>query len=153
MRKTNASNAKNQDISHTTALTSDVMNVMNTDTLSWTALTEYLLQEHWHHTTRHTEITTPQWASGTTRKIKKVETDPDDSLDTANTVALPIMTCIEAAPDHNKGIGTAAIEAAQDNPIQHTGDTVTGHAMTHTLVTLKIFHTLQLIRLLLSGSQ
>ena len=59
MRKTNASNAKNQDISHTTALTSDVLNVINTDISSWTVLTEYLLLEHWQHTTRHTAITTP----------------------------------------------------------------------------------------------
>ena len=46
MKKTNASNIKNQDTSHNTALTSDVMNVMNMDILSWTALTEYPLQEH-----------------------------------------------------------------------------------------------------------
>ena len=58
MRKTNASNAKNWDTLHDTALTSDVMNLMNMDILSWTALTEYPLQEHWHHTTRHTEIAT-----------------------------------------------------------------------------------------------
>ena len=64
------------------------------------------------------------------------------------------MTCTEATPDHNNGTGTATIEAAQDNPIQHTRDTVTGHAMTlHTLVILQILHTSQVIRLPLSGLQ
>ena len=53
------------------------MNVMNMDISSWTVLTEYLLQEHQCHTTRHTEIMIPNWAEGTTRKIKKVDTDPD----------------------------------------------------------------------------
>ena len=38
-RRTNVFNAKNQDTSHDTALTSDVMNVMNMDISSWTALT------------------------------------------------------------------------------------------------------------------
>ena len=41
------------------------------------------------------------------------------------------MTCTEAAPDHNNGIGTAALEAAQDNPIQHTEHTVADSAVTH----------------------
>ena len=59
MRKTDASNARNWDTSHNTALTSDVMNVVNVDISSWTTLTEYPLQEHWHHNTRHTEIFTP----------------------------------------------------------------------------------------------
>ena len=40
------------------------------------------------------------------------------------------MTCIEVAPDHNNGTGSATIEAAQDNSIQHTKDTVAGPAMT-----------------------
>ena len=34
------------------------------------------------------------------------------------------MTYTEAAPDHNNETGTAAIEAAQDDCIQHTEDTV-----------------------------
>ena len=34
--------------------------------------------------------------------------------------------CTEATPDHNNGTGTSAIETAQDDPIQHTEDTVTG---------------------------
>ena len=71
MRKTDVSNAKNQDVLHATALTSDVMNAMNMDISSWTALTEYFLQEHQHHTTRHTEIVTPDQAQGTTRKIRE----------------------------------------------------------------------------------
>ena len=41
------------------------------------------------------------------------------------------MTCTEAAPNDNNRTGTAAIEAAQDNPSQHTMDTVTGPTMTH----------------------
>ena len=41
------------------------------------------------------------------------------------------MSCTEAAPDHNKGTGTATIEAAQDDPIQLAGDTVTGHFIIH----------------------
>ena len=70
-------------------------------------------------------------AQHTTRKTEKVETDLDHSLDTANTIAPAIVNCTEAAPDHNDRTGTVTIEAAQGNPIQHTGDTVTGHAMTH----------------------
>ena len=46
MRKTDASNAKKWDKSHDTSPSSDVMNVLNTDISSWTALTEYPLQEH-----------------------------------------------------------------------------------------------------------
>ena len=41
------------------------------------------------------------------------------------------MTCIEATSDHNEGMGKATIEAAQDDPIQHTKDTVTDPIMTH----------------------
>ena len=40
------------------------------------------------------------------------------------------MTCTEAIPDCNKGMGIATIEAAQGDPIQHTDATVTGPAMT-----------------------
>ena len=80
MRKTNASNAKNQDTLHDTALTSSVMNVMNLETSSWTALTEYPLQGHWHHTTRHTETATTDLSLGTTEKTNKEETGPDHTL-------------------------------------------------------------------------
>ena len=52
----------------TPVLTSDVMNVMNTDISPWTALTGYLLQEHWCHTTKCTETTTQDQALDTTRK-------------------------------------------------------------------------------------
>ena len=46
------------------------------------------------------------------------------------------MTCTEAAPDQNSGSGTTTIDTAQDDPIQHAGDTVAGHAMTqHTSYT------------------
>ena len=64
-------------------------------------------------------------------ETEKEETSPDHSLDTADTIAPAIMTCIEAAPDHNNRTGSATIEAAQDDPIQHTEDTVIGPTMTH----------------------
>ena len=41
------------------------------------------------------------------------------------------MTCTETASDHNNGTGTATKEAAQDDYIQHTEDTVTDPTMTH----------------------
>ena len=41
------------------------------------------------------------------------------------------MTCIEATPDHTNGTGTAAREADQEDPIQHTEDTVIDPTMTH----------------------
>ena len=56
---------------HCTALTSDVINVMNMDTLSWTALIKYPLQEHQCHITRHIEITTPDQALDTAKKMAK----------------------------------------------------------------------------------
>ena len=105
--------------------------VMNMDILSLSALTEYPLQEHQHHTTRHTEIATPDWAQGITRKTEKEDISPDHSLNTANIIAPAIMTCTEAAPECNNGTGTATMEAAQDDPIQHTRDTVAGYPMTH----------------------
>ena len=37
----------------------------------------------------------------------------------------------EATPDHNKGMGTAAIEMPQGNPIQHSKATATEAAMMH----------------------
>ena len=92
---------------------------------------EYPLLEHCHYITRHTEVTTPDQALDTTGKTKKEDTGPDHSLDIADITATAIMTCTEAALDHDKGMGTATIEAAQDNPIQHTNDTVTDLAMTH----------------------
>ena len=142
MRKTNVSNAKDQDISHDTALTLDFMNVMNTDILLWTALTGYPFQEHWHHTTRHTETATPDQALDTTGKTKKEQTSPDHSLDTADTTAPAIVPCTEASPDHNNRKGSATIEAAQDNPIQHTEDTVAGPTVTlHTGHTANPPHT------------
>ena len=116
---------------HNAALTPNAMNVMNMDISSWTALTKYSLQEHWHHITRHTETTAPDQALGTTRKTEKEETDPDHSLGTAGITAPVIVTCTEAASDHNNGMDTATIEAAQDDPIQHTKDTVTDPTVTH----------------------
>ena len=96
MRKTDASNAKNWDTSYDIAHTSDVMKMMNLDTLSWTAFTEYPLQEHWHHTTRHTGTATTDLALGTTGKTKKEDNSPDLSLDIADIVVPAIVTCTEA---------------------------------------------------------
>ena len=83
------------------------------------------------HITRHTEIATPDPAIDTTEKIKKQETGPDHNPDIAEIVAQAIITCTEAVPYHNNWMDTAAIEAAQDDPIQHTEDTVADLTMTH----------------------
>ena len=107
------------------------MNVMNSDTSSWTAITKYPLQGHWCHTTRHTEIATEDLVLETTGKMEKEETSPDHSLDTADSIAPAIVTCTETASDHNNGTGTATIKAAQDDPIHHTEDAATGPAMSH----------------------
>ena len=45
-------------------------------TFSWTAYTEYLLQELQQHITRHTKVTIPDWVWGTTVKIKTDKADP-----------------------------------------------------------------------------
>ena len=113
---TDALNANNWDTLHDTALTSSVMNVMNSDTSSWIALTVYPFQGHWCHTTRQTEIATTDLTLGPTGKTEKEETGPDHSVGTANIVAPAIVTCTEAAPNHNNGTGTATIEATQDDP-------------------------------------
>ena len=63
--------------------------------------------------------------------MEKEETGPDHSLGTADIAAPAIMTCTETAVDHSNRMGRATIEAAQDNPIQHTEGTVTNPAMTH----------------------
>ena len=131
MRVTNVFNAKNQDTSHDTALTSDVMNVMNMDIMSWTALIKYSLLEHLCHTTRHIEISKPDQALDTAEKIKKEETGPDHSLDIVGIAAPTIMTSTEAAADHNNGTDIAAVGAAQGNTIQHTEATFTEPTVAH----------------------
>ena len=88
-------------------------------------------QEHQYHITRYTGVTTPDQALDTTEKMEKKETGPDHSLDIANITALAVITHTEATPDHRNEMGTAAIEAAQDDPIQHTEDTVTDPTMIH----------------------
>ena len=113
------------------ALTSDVMNVMNTDISSWSTLTGYPLQEHQHHITWQTETATPDWAPDTTGKTKIKETAPDHSLDTEDTTAPAVITCTEATPEHNNGSGTAAIEVTQDYCNQHMKDTVADPTVTH----------------------
>ena len=107
------------------------MNVMNMDILSWTALIKYPLPEHQCHITRHAEIATPDQALDNAEKIVKEETDPDDSLAIVDITVPAILTCTEATPDDNKGMGKAAIEAVQGNPIQHTEATVVEPVMTH----------------------
>ena len=92
MRRTDASKAKNWDTSHDTALTSDVMNVMNTDISSWTAFTEYPFQKHQHHITRHTETAKPDQAPDTTRKTEKEATSLDPNLDRADITDPAIVT-------------------------------------------------------------
>ena len=92
---------------------------------------KYPLQEHQCHITRHIEINTPDQALDTAMKIKKEETGPDHSLNIVDIATPAIMPCTEAAPDHSKGMGTATIEAAQGNPIQHTEATVAEPIMTH----------------------
>ena len=82
-------------------------------------------------------IATPDQALDTTRKTKKEGRDIDHILDTANIITSAIVTCTEATPDDNNGTGTATKEAAQDNPSQHTVDTVTGPPWHTTLVTLQ----------------
>ena len=84
-----------------------------------------------HHTTKHIEIATTDLALGTTGKTGKEETSPDHSLDTANIVAPAVMTYTEATPNHNNRTEEAAIEATQDDPIQHTEDTATVPTMAH----------------------
>ena len=87
-------------------------------------------------------MATPDQAPDTTEKIKKGETDPYHSLDIVDTTAPAIVTCTDTAPDHNKGMGIAAIEAAQGDPIQHTEAIVTGPTMTlHTSHTADHPHT------------
>ena len=73
----------------------------------------------------------PDESLDTARKTEKEVTSPDHSLDIADTTAPAIVTCTETAPDHNNGTGSATIEAAQNDPIQHIKDTVAGPAMTY----------------------
>ena len=70
-------------------------------------------------------------ALDTTEKIKAEEKSLDHSLGIEDIAAPAIMSCTEAAEDHNKGMGTDAIEAAQGDPIQYNEATATEHAMTH----------------------
>ena len=58
MMKINVSNVRNWNILPDTALTSNVMNAMSTDILSWIALTKYLIQEYQQHITRYMEAAT-----------------------------------------------------------------------------------------------
>ena len=64
-------------------------------------------------------------------KIKEAETDPNPSQNTAGITAQVAIDLTEIAQGHKEGTDTTATEAVQSKPIQHTGDTVTGHAVTH----------------------
>ena len=130
------------------------MNVINLDTSAWTVLTEYPLQVHWHHTTRHIEITTTDLAVGTTGKTEEEQTGPDHSLDTTHIVASATVTCTEAAPNHINGTGTSQHRSSSRWPhTAHHGPQLEILPLHTTPITLQILHTLQLIRLLLSGLQ
>ena len=82
-----------------------------------------------HHKTHKTA--TPGQAPDTTKNIKTGETGPDHSIGKADIAAPAVVTCTEATPDHNKATGTATIEAAQGNPIQHTKATAAEPTMIH----------------------
>ena len=58
-KRTGASFARNQDILHGIALTSDAMSMMNMVILSWIVHTRYLLQELQWHTASHIGIIMP----------------------------------------------------------------------------------------------
>ena len=72
-------------------------------------------QQHKMHKNCH-----PGQALDTTEKIETGETGPDHSLGIADIAAPAIVTCAEPAPNHNNGMGTAAIESPEGNPVQHT---------------------------------
>ena len=80
MKKIAVSSFKNQDILHEIALTSSAMSTTNMVTLSWTAHTEYLLQELQQHITNHTRVIMPDQVWGTTMKIETDKANPDHSL-------------------------------------------------------------------------
>ena len=81
--------------------------------------------------TRHTGVSTPDQALDTAKKSEKEETGPDHSLDIADITGPAIVTHTGAAPDHSIEMGTATVEAAQDDPIQHTKDTAKDPTTTH----------------------
>ena len=59
------------------------------------------------------------------------EIGPDHSLGIVDITAPAILTCTVTTPDFNKGMDTAAIEAAQGDPTQHTKATATEPTVTH----------------------
>ena len=64
-------------------------------------------------------------------KIEEAETDPNPSQNTAGITPQATIDLTEITQGHNGTTETTAAEAVQGNPTQHTGDTVTGHAVTH----------------------
>ena len=81
---------------------------------------------HKAHRNCHTRLSSMHhWTNWERRDWSRSQTS------TANIITPAIVTCTKATPDHNNRTGTATIEAAQDDPIQHTEDTVRGPAMTH----------------------
>ena len=91
--KINVFNVKTQDTSHNSILTLGTMNATNAVKLSWPAPTKYLLLEHQQHITRHTNVTMPDQAWGTTGKIEKDEMSPDHSPTTEDITAWVIAIC------------------------------------------------------------
>ena len=74
------SSVRNQDISHEIALTLGAMSATNMVTLSWTAYTEYLLQEFQQHIKNHTRVTMLDQVQGTTMKIVTDEANPEHNF-------------------------------------------------------------------------
>ena len=122
---------KNQDLLHNIALTLGAMSVTNIVTLSWTAHTEYLLQEPQQHITNSTKVTTPNQFQGTTVKIETGKADPDHSPTFKDITAQVIVICIEATLDCNTRTDVATTGAAHDDLTQTTEDTTSYLTMTH----------------------
>ena len=131
MWKISVSNVGSQAILHNTTHTSDAMNAMNTDRLSWTALTKYHLPGHQHHTLRHTEVIITGPLQGSTTKTEEEETDPNLSQDTAGITAQATIDLTEITQGHKDGTEITTTEAVQGAHTQQTGDAVTCHAVTH----------------------
>ena len=64
-------------------------------------------------------------------KTEEAETDLNPSQNTAGITAQSGIDLTEITQGHKDGTETTNAEAVQGDPTQHTGDTVTGHTMTH----------------------
>ena len=100
MKRIAVFNVKNQDTLHGIVLTLGAMNATNMVISPWTAHREYLLPEHQWHITRHTKVIMPDWAWGTTVKIKTGKANPDHSSTTEDIPAQVIIIHIEATLEY-----------------------------------------------------